>query len=82
MDDSARFSIYESIDTCRMSLRDECFHACLLASPCHRVTVLALLVSAAEGDGTSHGVRSFPRMPQFIHYCHMYRVGYWLFNKR
>eukprot|EP00903_Cladosiphon_okamuranus_P016249 g14987.t1 len=30
----------------------------------------------------SRDVRSFDRIPHFIHYCHMYRVGVWLFNKR
>ncbi|CAM9452109.1 unnamed protein product, partial [Sphacelaria rigidula] len=28
------------------------------------------------------GLRSFDHLPNFIHYCHMYRVGHWLFNKR
>ncbi|CBJ48920.1 conserved unknown protein [Ectocarpus siliculosus] len=33
-------------------------------------------------DIKSRNVRSFDRLPNFIHYCHMYRVGQWLFNKR
>lgn len=39
-------------------------------------------VGIEPGDKASVNMRSFPLMPTFIHYCHMYRVGHWLFNKR
>lgn len=43
--------------------------------------ILSLLSAAAQDEGKRE-LRSFDRMPNFIHYCHMYRVGQWLFNKR
>lgn len=44
--------------------------------------LLVCIALVADGDGMSVSLRSFERIPYFIHYCHMYRVGHWLFNKR
>lgn len=55
-------------------------------TPFHHGLLLRLalwwVMHAPDGDGASVDMRSFPRLPYFIHYCHMYRVGQWLFNKR
>ncbi|CAN0309388.1 unnamed protein product, partial [Scytosiphon promiscuus] len=39
-------------------------------------------ISIEPQDEGARDLRSFDRLPTFIHYCHMYRVGQWLFNKR
>lgn len=49
---------------------------------CVFINVIVFLSFPPARDTESRDVRSFDRMPHFIHYCHMYRVGQWLFNKR